>query len=59
MGFAGVNEKILRVLQDAAQISRLEGTLAQTGLEAKWLYNVQNNLTAKLYPRIPCLFIKK
>ncbi len=37
MGFAGVNEKIIRVLQDAAYICQLEDKLVQTGLEAKWL----------------------
>ena len=37
MGFTGVNEKIIRVLQDAAYICQLEGKLVQTGLEAKWL----------------------
>ena len=37
MGFTGVNEKIIRVLQDAAYICQLEGKLVLTGLEAKWL----------------------
>ncbi|MBR5303103.1 MAG: DEAD/DEAH box helicase [Clostridia bacterium] len=37
MGFSGVNEKIIRLLQDAAYICQLEGKLVQTGLEAKWL----------------------
>ena len=37
MGFTGVNEKIIRILQDAAYICQLEGKLVQTGLEAKWL----------------------
>ncbi len=37
MGFAGVDAKILRVLQDAAYVSELEGTLVQTGVEAKYL----------------------
>ena len=37
MGFAGVDEKIIRLLQDAAYVCRLEGKLAQTGLEAKYL----------------------
>ena len=37
MGFTGVDEKIIRVLQDAAHICRLEGKLVQTGLEAKYL----------------------
>ena len=37
MGFAGVNAKIIRLLQDAAYICELEGNLVQTGLEAKFL----------------------
>jgi len=37
MGFTGVNEKIIRILQDAAYICQLEGKLVLTGLEAKWL----------------------
>jgi len=37
MGFAGVNAKIIRLLQDAAYICELEGTLVKTGIEAKFL----------------------
>ena len=37
MGFVGVDDKIIRLLQDAAHICQLEGKLAQTGLEAKYL----------------------
>ena len=37
MGFSGVDEKIIRLLQDAAYVAQLEGRLAQTGLDAKFL----------------------
>ena len=37
MGFAGVDAKIIRLLQDAAYVCQLEGKLVQTGLEAKYL----------------------
>ena len=37
MGFDGVDDKIIRLLQDAAYICQLEGKLVQTGLEAKYL----------------------
>ena len=37
MGFVGVDDKIIRLLQDAAHICQLEGKLAQTGLEAKYM----------------------
>jgi len=37
MGFDGVDDKIIRLLQDAAHICQLEGKLVQTGLEAKYL----------------------
>ena len=37
MGFAGVDAKIISLLQDAAYVSQLEGRLVQTGLEAKFL----------------------
>ena len=37
MGFAGVDSKIIRLLQDAAYVAGLEGKLVQTGLEAKYL----------------------
>jgi len=54
MGFTGVNEKIIRVLQDAAYICRLEGKLAQTGLEAKWL-----SIDARYMPRLMQLLMAK
>ena len=37
MGFAGVDSKIIRLLQDAAYVAGLEGKFVQTGLEAKYL----------------------
>ena len=37
MGFAGVDSKIIHLLQDAAYVCQLEGNLAQTGVEAKYL----------------------
>ena len=37
MGFAGVDGKIISLLQDAAYVCKLEGRLAQTGLDAKYL----------------------
>ena len=37
MGFAGVDSKIIRLLQDAAYVAGLEGKLVQTGIEAKYL----------------------
>lgn len=37
MGFAGVDLKIIQLLQDAAYICQLEGNLVQTGLDAKFL----------------------
>ena len=37
MGFTGVDSKIIRLLQDAAYVAKLEGKLVQTGLEAKYL----------------------
>jgi len=37
MGFAGVDKKIIALLQDAAYVCGLEGKLVQTGLEAKFL----------------------
>ena len=54
MGFTGVNEKIIRVLQDAAYICQLEGKLAQTGLEAKWL-----PIDARYMPRLMQLLMAK
>lgn len=37
MGFAGVDEKIVRLLGEAAYVCWLEGRLVQTGLEAKYM----------------------
>lgn len=37
MGFAGVDDKLIRLLQEAAYVRGLEGKLVQTGLEAKFL----------------------
>ena len=37
MGFTGVDQKIVSLLQEAAYVCDLEGNLAQTGLEAKYL----------------------
>ncbi|MGN0995309.1 MAG: SNF2 helicase associated domain-containing protein, partial [Candidatus Ventricola sp.] len=37
MGFTGVDDKLIRLLQDAAYVARLQGKLVQTGLEAKYL----------------------
>ena len=71
MGFSGVNEKIIRVLQDAAYICQLEGKLVQTGLEAKWLpidgrymHRLMQLLMAKRFKisfgeevvQVPCVF---
>ncbi|MGN0773279.1 MAG: SNF2 helicase associated domain-containing protein [Candidatus Ventricola sp.] len=54
MGFAGVDEKIIRVLQDAAYVCQLEGKLAQTGLEAKWL-----SIPERFVPRLMQLLMAK
>ena len=54
MGFTGVDEKIIRVLQDAAHICRLEGKLVQTGLEAKYL-----PIDARYVPRLMQLLMAK
>jgi len=54
MGFAGVDEKIIRVLQDAAYICQLEGKLVQTGLEAKYL-----PIDARFVPRLMQLLMAK
>ncbi len=71
MGFTGVNEKIIRVLQDAAYICQLEGKLVLTGLEAKWLpidarymHRLMQLLMAKPFKisfgeevvQVPCVF---
>ena len=37
MGFAGVDKKIIALLQDAAYVCKLEERLAMTGLDAKFL----------------------
>ena len=54
MGFAGVDEKIIRVLQDAAYVCQLEGRLVQTGLEAKYL-----PVDARYVPRLMQLLMAK
>lgn len=54
MGFAGVDAKIISLLQDAAQICRLEGKLAMTGLDAKYL-----TMPARLVPRLMQLLMAK
>lgn len=47
MGFDGVDERILSLLQDAAYVSDLEGHLVLTGLEAKYL-----TLPERFVPRL-------
>ena len=54
MGFTGVNEKIIRLLQDAAYVCQLEGRLVQTGLEAKWL-----SVGDRFVPRLMQLLMAK
>lgn len=54
MGFTGVDEKIIRVLEDAAYVCQLEGKLVQTGLEAKWLC-----LSERYVPRLMQLLMAK
>lgn len=54
MGFSGVDEKIIRVLQDAAYVCQLEGKLVQTGLEAKWL-----SIGERFVPRLMQLLMAK
>ena len=54
MGFAGVDEKIIRLLHDAAYICSLEGNLAQTGLEAKYL-----TIPQRFMPRLMQLLMAK
>lgn len=54
MGFAGVDAKIISLLQDAAQICRLEGNLAMTGLDAKYL-----TMPPRLVPRLMQLLMAK
>ena len=71
MGFAGVDAKIIRLLQEAAYVAGLEGKLVQTGLEAKYLI-IGDRFVTKLLQllmarpfkisfgeeiiRIPCVF---
>ena len=54
MGFAGVDEKLIRLFQDAAYIRSLEGALVQTGLEAKYL-----SLPERLMPKLMQLLMAK
>ena len=54
MGFAGVDAKILKLLQEAAYVCALEGSLAQTGLEAKYL-----TMPARYMPRLMQLLMAK
>ena len=54
MGFEGVDEKIIRLLGDAAYVCRLEGKLPQTGLEAKYL-----TLPPRFMPRLMQLLMAK
>ena len=54
MGFEGVDEKIIRLLEDAAYVCQLEGHLAQTGLEAKYL-----TLPPRFMPRLMQLLMAK
>ncbi len=54
MGFTGVEEKIIRLLEDAAYVSGLEGNLAQTGLEAKYL-----SIPPRFVPRLMQLLMAK
>ena len=54
MGFEGVDGKIIRLLEDAAYVCRLEGRLPQTGLEAKYL-----TLPPRFMPRLMQLLMAK
>lgn len=54
MGFEGVDEKIIRLLEDAAYVCQLEGHLPQTGLEAKYL-----TLPPRFMPRLMQLLMAK
>ena len=54
MGFAGVDAKIISLLQDAAYICRLEERLAFTGLDAKYL-----TLPDRFVPRMMQLLMAK
>lgn len=54
MGFEGVDGKIIRLLQDAAYVCRLEGRLVQTGLDAKFL-----TIPERFVPRLMRLLMAK
>jgi len=54
MGFAGVDTKIISLLQDAAYVSNLEGKLAATGLDAKFL-----TMPDRFVPRLMQLLMAK
>ncbi|MBR5287466.1 MAG: DEAD/DEAH box helicase [Clostridia bacterium] len=54
MGFAGVDAKIISLLQDAAYVCNLEGKLAATGLDAKYL-----TLSDRFVPRLMQLLMAK
>ncbi len=54
MGFAGVDKKIIGLLQDAAYVCRLEGKLAATGLDAKFL-----SMPDRFVPRLMQLLMAK
>ena len=54
MGFAGVDAKIIHLLQDAAYVCALEGKLVQTGIEAKYL-----TLPDRFTPRMMQLLMAK
>ena len=54
MGFAGVDDKVIKLLQEAAYVCDLEGNLVQTGLEAKYL-----TLPARFMPRLMQLLMAK
>ena len=54
MGFAGVDAKIISLLQDAAHICKLEEKLAMTGLDAKFL-----TIPERFVPRLMQLLMAK
>lgn len=54
MGFAGVDAKIIALLQDVAYVCKLEGKLVQTGLDAKYL-----TLPPRFVPRLMRLLMAK
>ena len=54
MGFTGVDAKIISLLQDAAFVCDLEGKLAATGLDAKFL-----TLSERFVPRLMQLLMAK